>query len=187
VIGAWQLASGRFVATRPLKDLRVPQGPNVMTPHPVTGSYVAIYWVLAGHHEEWNRRAVDQVNWLHANGRMFNERDHIHPLPYNYEWGVQRDPDGVSAELALDHPISSGSCAMLSARPSYTHVDRALSRATGRSRRSAGLLAEALDDHGHTLAAAHAHRLEPDALASVFEAVEQCGHDAGAGHAERVA
>jgi len=69
----------------------------------VTGSYLAIYWILAGHHDAWNRWAVKQVNWLHENGRMFKERDHIHTLLYNYEWGVQRDPDGVSAELALDH------------------------------------------------------------------------------------
>jgi hypothetical protein len=103
MVGAWQFAGQRFVATRPLKDLRVPQGPSVMTPDPVNGSYLGIYWVLAGHHDEWNRWAVDQVNWLHANGRMFNERDHIHTLLYNYEWGVQRDPDGVCAELALDH------------------------------------------------------------------------------------
>jgi hypothetical protein len=103
MIGAWNFAGGRFVATRPLKDLRVPQGPNVITPDPVTGSYLAIYWVLADHHDEWNRWAVDQVNWLHANGRMFKERDHIHTLLYNYEWSAQRDPNGVSAELALDH------------------------------------------------------------------------------------
>ena len=103
MVGAWNFAGGRFVAPRPLKDLRIPQGPSVITPDPASGSYLAIYWVLAGHHDDWNRWAVDQVNWLHANGRMFKERDHIHTLLYNYEWGVQRDPDGVSAELALDH------------------------------------------------------------------------------------
>jgi hypothetical protein len=103
MIGEWNFAGARFVATRPLKDLRMPQGPSVMTPDPMSGSYLAIYWILAGHHDEWNRWAVKQVNWLHENGRMFKERDHIHTLLYNYEWGVQRDPDGVSAELALDH------------------------------------------------------------------------------------
>jgi len=103
MIGAWNFAGGRFVAPRAMKKLRIPQGPSAMTPGPMSGSYLALYYVLAGHHDEWNRWAVDQVNWLHANGRMFTERDHIHTLLYNYEWGFQRDPDGVSAELALDH------------------------------------------------------------------------------------
>jgi hypothetical protein len=43
------------------------------------------------------------VTWLHANSRMFAERDHIHTLLYNFEWGALRDPDGPSPELALDH------------------------------------------------------------------------------------
>src|SRR6202050_198698 len=46
---------------------------------------------------------------------------------------------------------------------------------------------EPLDDHGHALTAADAHRLEDDGLAGVLERVEQGGHDAGAGLAERVA
>jgi len=103
MIGAHTFAGRRFVATRELKQLRRPAGPNPITTDPTVGSYLALYWILDGHHGEWNRWAVDQVNWLHANGRMFSERDHIHTLLYRYRWGVQRDPDGVSAELALDH------------------------------------------------------------------------------------
>jgi hypothetical protein len=63
--------------------------------------------VLAGHHDEWNQWAVTQVNKLHANGRMFAERDHIHTLLYRYRWGAFRDGEdtGVPAELALDHPF----------------------------------------------------------------------------------
>jgi hypothetical protein len=48
-------------------------------------------------------------------------------------------------------------------------------------------LIEALDDHGHALAAADAHRLDAERLVGLLEAVDQRGHDAGAGHAERVA
>jgi hypothetical protein len=73
-----------------------------MTPDPSVGSYVAIYWVLEGHHDEWNRWAVDQVNWLHANGRMFAEREHVHTLLYRHQWSKQRDPLGCTIELALD-------------------------------------------------------------------------------------
>src|SRR5215475_1029250 len=83
MIGAWQFAGDRFVATRRLKDLRYPADTD-MAPDPLTGSYLAIYWVLDGHHDEWNRWAVDQVNWLHANGRMFDERQHIHTLLDNW-------------------------------------------------------------------------------------------------------
>lgn len=103
MIGPYQFAGQRFVATRPYKDLRYPAATPI-TPDPLTGSYLAIYWVLAGHHGEWNRWAVDQVNRLHANGRMFAERDHIHTALYNFGWARARDGEaGVPIELAFDH------------------------------------------------------------------------------------
>ncbi|MHB1487208.1 MAG: hypothetical protein ACYCS7_02220 [Acidimicrobiales bacterium] len=102
MIGPFNLSGGRWVATRLYKDLRYPVS-SPITPDPLVGSYLALYWIEKGHHDEWNRWGVDQVNWLHANGRMFPERDHIHTLLYDFDWGVQRDPDGVSPELALDH------------------------------------------------------------------------------------
>ncbi len=102
LVGEYNFAGRRFVATRRLKDLR-PTEANPITPDPATGSYLAIYWILADHHDDWNRWAFKQVHELHANDRMFAERDHIHTLLYRYDWGLQRDPDGVSAELALDH------------------------------------------------------------------------------------
>ena len=105
MIGPYCFAGRRFVATRDLKALRYPAD-SPITPDPATGSYVALYYILDGHHDDWNRWAVDQVNLLHANGRMFAERDHIHTLLYRYDWAVSRDPDGVPAELALDHPYA---------------------------------------------------------------------------------
>jgi hypothetical protein len=102
MIGPYQFAGQRFVATRPYKDLRYPTD-SPITPDPLTGSYLALYFVLAGHHDDWNRWAVDQVNRLHANGSMFAERDHIHTALYNYEWFAGRDTDGVPPELTLDH------------------------------------------------------------------------------------
>jgi hypothetical protein len=103
MIGAYTFAGQRWVATRSLKALRYPDAPSDITADPQLGSYLGLYWVLAGHHDEWNRWSVDQVQWLHANGRMFTERDHIHTALYNYEWAVVRDADGPSPELALDH------------------------------------------------------------------------------------
>jgi hypothetical protein len=98
MVGAWTLAGKRFVATRDCKSRRQPSD------HP--GSYLALYWILDGHYDEWTRWAVDQVKWLHANGRMFPHRDHVHTQMYRYGWGAFRDDDGVPAELALDHPFS---------------------------------------------------------------------------------
>ncbi len=109
MIGAYNFAGGRFVATADLKALRTPAegdpgGPSPIVADPRTGSYLALYYVLAGHHKEWNRWAVDQVNVLHAAGRMFTERDHMHTCLYTYEWEHRRDgDDGVPAELTLDH------------------------------------------------------------------------------------
>jgi hypothetical protein len=81
MIGPYQFAGRRFVVTKPLKDLRFP-AESLITPDTQTGSYLGLYWVLDGHHDEWNRWAVTQVNKLHANKRMFAERDHIHTLLY---------------------------------------------------------------------------------------------------------
>src|SRR6266508_4180193 len=47
--------------------------------------------------------------------------------------------------------------------------------------------AEALDDHGHALAATDAHRFESERPVGGLQAVDESGHDAGARHAERVA
>jgi hypothetical protein len=105
MIGRWQFAGARYVATRDCKAKRYPSD-SPIAPDPNVGSYLAIYWVLDEHHDEWNEWGVEQVNWLHANDRMFEERDHIHTLLYNHGWAVGRDDDGIPPELALDHPYT---------------------------------------------------------------------------------
>jgi hypothetical protein len=111
MIGPYQFAGKRFVAPADLKRLRDPDSSEI-TGEPHRGSYIGIYWVLDGYHDTWNRWAVDQVNALHKAGRMFNERDHVHTLLYDYVWEARRDGEnGLSAELALDHP-SAGMVAM---------------------------------------------------------------------------
>jgi len=104
-IGPFNLAGNRYVATRDLKALRYPD-PSPIVPDRDTGSYVALYWVLAGHTEEWNRWAVAQVNALHAAGRMFTDRDHIHTLLYDFDFAVARDSSVVRPYQALDHPYA---------------------------------------------------------------------------------
>jgi hypothetical protein len=110
-IGAYNFAGARFVATAPLKALRYPSGDDALVADPGIGSYLGLYFVLDGHHDEWNRWAVDQVNALHAAGRMFEERDHIHTGLYHFEWEHRREEDGVPAELTLDHRFAGlGRC-----------------------------------------------------------------------------
>jgi hypothetical protein len=103
LIGPYNFAGRRFVATAELKELRDPD-PSAITGTPVRGSYVALYWILDGYYALWNEWALQQINALHAAGRMFDERDHVHTLFYRYNWEFRRDPDGVPVELALDHP-----------------------------------------------------------------------------------
>jgi hypothetical protein len=102
MIGPWTLAGGRFVATRDCKALRYPDE-NEITGSAGRGSYVALYWIQDGHFRDWIEFGGAQVMWLHENGRMFAEREHVHTQLYRYRWGAFRDDDGVPAELALDH------------------------------------------------------------------------------------
>lgn len=118
MIGEFNFAGNRYVATKDLKALRYPVESPV-TPSPEIGSYLALYWILRGNHDDWNRWAVDQVNWLHANGRMFAERDHIHTVLYDYLYDVNRDAEradgGVPVELALDHQYAGVGVTLLEA------------------------------------------------------------------------
>ena len=66
------------MATAPLKDLRYPTGDGALVADPPVGSYLGVYYVLDGHHDEWNRWAVDQVNVLHA-GRPHVRAARPHP------------------------------------------------------------------------------------------------------------
>jgi hypothetical protein len=107
--GPHLFAGRRWVATRDLKNLRTsaPQPASRHTPlfdgEPALGSYLAVYWIEEGKHAEHLEWALERVLWLHKNGRMFAERDHIHTLMFHHRLAAWRDDDGVPAELALDH------------------------------------------------------------------------------------
>jgi hypothetical protein len=104
MIGPWMFAGSRWVATRELKDLRIPQDEtNEITIPWDAGSYVAIYWVLQDHEDEHWKWAGEQVHWLYANDRGFAERTHRHTVLYTYVDTIYRDDDPVPIELALDH------------------------------------------------------------------------------------
>ena len=106
MIGAGNFAGRRWVAPRPYKDLRHVPEDSPVAPDARTGSYLALYWVLDGMLEEWNRWAYRQLKQLHVDDRMFEHRDHVHTLLYTRDHVRYRDEDPVPAALALDHPFS---------------------------------------------------------------------------------
>jgi hypothetical protein len=127
MIGPWYFAGRRWVATRELKDLRIgaadaPDGAGPLFGDDRLGSYLALYWTLAGRFEENTDWSLRQVHWLHRNGRMFPQRDHIHTLLYTYRDAHARDADGVPPELALDHPFR-GLAALVVEQPDGTPDD----------------------------------------------------------------
>jgi hypothetical protein len=101
LIGPYNFAGSRWVATREMKDLRW-GGTQVADPIDA-GSYVAIYWIQDGHHGDWDKWALEQVGWLYSNGRGFSERSHVHTVTFDYVGTAYRDADPVPVELALDH------------------------------------------------------------------------------------
>jgi hypothetical protein len=103
MVGPWLFAGRRWVSTRDLKDLRFGSQPGLFG-DVRRGSYLALYWVLEGKHTEHFDWGLQQVKWLHENGRMFEHRDHVHTLLYELDWVVNGDPNAVTPELALDHP-----------------------------------------------------------------------------------
>lgn len=119
MVGPWLFANRRWVATRPLKDLRFPvDAPDdaaVALPAD-KGSYLATYFIHKGHEAEHFAWANKQVYELYANDRGFDERTHAHTALYFTVGDDHRDPDGVPAHMALDHPYSG----LVS-----VHVDRA--------------------------------------------------------------
>lgn len=103
MVGPHNFAGARFVAPTPYKALRHVAEGSPAGDDAKRGSYLSLYWVEAGHHQDWNKWAYRQFKWLHDNGRMFPHRDHVHTLLYQHDWAVYRDPDPVPAALALDH------------------------------------------------------------------------------------
>ena len=119
MIGPWLFAGRRWVSTRPLKDLRFPADTpsEFAVAEPVdAGSFLATYFIHKGHEAEHFAWANKQVFELYANDRGFDERVHAHTSLYFTTGEHRRDPDGVPAHMALDHPYRG----LVS-----VHVDRA--------------------------------------------------------------
>lgn len=104
MVGPWLFAGKRWVATKELKDLRFPRGDTPVASPVEAGSYLAIYWVLEGKHEEHFAWAGDQVVWLYSNDRGFMQRKHAHTVLLKHPTSFAREDHTVPIELALDHP-----------------------------------------------------------------------------------
>ena len=90
MIGPWLFAGRRWVATRDLKDLRFPDD-TPFVPNVRDGSYVAIYWIHDDHYDDHVEWATEQVNWLYANGRGYQNRVHKHTGMYFHRGRWYRD------------------------------------------------------------------------------------------------
>jgi len=119
MIGAYTVAGGRYVATRAEKAKRFGSGKMNLS----KGSYLALYWILDGHHQDWDAWAVKQVNVLHATGRMFKERDHIHTSFYNYDAEYNAPGSTMPIELALDRAYGGIAAFVIDLAPGKTSAD----------------------------------------------------------------
>lgn len=105
----------RYLATRSLRERREPKRSHAI-PDCTLGSFLALYWIERGHHEETEKWAVDRVLWLGENGRMMSGRSAVHASFYRHRWAACRDEDGVPPEIALEHPFA-GVGLLISERP----------------------------------------------------------------------
>ena len=119
MIGPWLFAGRRFVATRALKECRFPADSPVAGP--LAGSYLAVYWVQEGHHEDHFQWANDQVHDLYENDRGFADRTHVHTILANHAGTVYRDADPVPIELSLDHPYAGLVCVFIDRADGVDH------------------------------------------------------------------
>jgi hypothetical protein len=103
MIGRYTLAGSRWVATARHKDARLPAAGTGMPFGRRDGSYACVYFVLDGHHDEWDAWAAPAMHELYAEDRGFAARTHYNTGFYRLDWRAHRDPDPVPLELALDH------------------------------------------------------------------------------------
>jgi hypothetical protein len=102
VVGPGVLSGRRFVCTAPLKRLRI-VGPDPVVPDAAVGSFLAIYYLAQT--DEFSAWGAVNTGALHRAGRIFTAREHIHTAIYGAEWFWEPASDGISPEIALDHPF----------------------------------------------------------------------------------
>src|ERR687894_691862 len=144
--GPFYFSGRRWVSTRDLKDLRIGSSEPLFGDDRA-GSYLALYWTPKGRFRDNTDWSTRQVHWLHANGRMFAERDHIHTLLYLYK--------GASARGAWG-PAGHGGCRPPGAAAVVCR--RRAGRVVGRGRRLRRRRRRRGHRHGALGVAVHPHR-----------------------------
>ncbi|MFF8958837.1 hypothetical protein [Streptomyces sp. NPDC014894] len=102
----WIFAGRRWVATRELQSLRVPERSAVA--RPVTaGCYLSTYWITEGRRADHLRWTVAVNKRLNRDGRVHHARTHVFTAFQDHEATVYRDGAAGPRDLhALDHPYA---------------------------------------------------------------------------------
>lgn len=103
MVGPGAFSYRRFVATSALKALRAPDPSPLASPTGM-GTFIACYWYLAGAVDEHFAWSFPQTAWLHEQGRMNPDREHVSTSLYDFRGARNRPGWPVPPEIALDHP-----------------------------------------------------------------------------------
>ena len=102
----WMYAGRRWVATRDLQLLRVPEKSAVA--QPVTaGCYLTTYWVTDGRYDDHMKWTVAINKRLNRDARVYRDRTHVFTAFQDHESTVYRDGAAGPRDFhALDHPYA---------------------------------------------------------------------------------
>ncbi|MCT9082935.1 hypothetical protein [Streptomyces fulvoviolaceus] len=102
----WMSAGRRWVATRDLQLLRLPEKSAVA--QPVTaGCYLTTYWVTDGRYDDHMKWTVAINKRLNRDGRVYRDRTHVFTAFQDHEATVYRDGAAGPRDFhALDHPYA---------------------------------------------------------------------------------
>ena len=81
--------------------MRYPEDSPVIA-RPAIGSYVAVYWVLDGHHDEWTKWGSTRSTGCTPTTACSPSATTSTRLLYTFRADAHSDDDGVPVELALD-------------------------------------------------------------------------------------
>lgn len=102
----WMFAGRRWVATRDLQLLRVPEKSAIA--QPVTaGCYLSTYWITDGRYDDHMRWTVAINKRLNRDARVYQDRTHVFTAFQDHEATVYRDGAAGPRDVhALDHPYA---------------------------------------------------------------------------------
>ncbi|MGW0912312.1 hypothetical protein ACWD1Z_11235 [Streptomyces sp. NPDC002784] len=102
----WMYAGRRWVATRDLQLLRVPEKSAVARPV-TTGCYLSTYWITAGRYDDHMKWTVAINQRLNRDARVYQDRTHVFTAFHDHEATVYRDGAAGPRDVhALDHPYA---------------------------------------------------------------------------------